>query len=72
MSILTDISRNRKAKCTICGATETFYDTKNKIYKWYKSWVVGEPGFWCRRCYASIYAQAKRADERERERNKKW
>lgn len=63
MSILTDISSKRKPKCLVCGTTETYYDKMHKTYKWYKSQVIGQPGFWCRRCYGGIYLQIKQADE---------
>ena len=62
MSILTDISSKRKTRCIICGTNKTYYDKIHKMDKWYKSQVVGQPGFWCRRCYQAIYTQKKLAD----------
>lgn len=65
MSILTDIAVHRKPKCGVCGTTETYYDKIHKMDKWYKSQVVGQPGFWCRRCYQGIYVLMKQADREE-------
>ena len=59
MSIIQDLNKYRKYKCLICLSTETHYDKTNKKFRWYKTRISGEVGFWCDRCYKRIYRQVK-------------
>lgn len=57
MSIIHDLMKYRKYECGVCGTKQTYYDKVNRKYKWYKTLVKDEAGFWCSRCYHSVKIQ---------------